>query len=86
MAETDALAALGAGGQEDLGRRAVRVLLEKVVLHRPHAVEAETVGELDLVERLAEQPLLGAGIPGARQLKLVEEAEFHGAAVASAGP
>ena len=39
-----------AGGQEHLGRRAVRVLLEEVVLDRPHGVEAELVGETHLLE------------------------------------
>src|SRR4051812_9353951 len=43
-----------AAGEEDLGRARVRVLLEEVVLHLPHEVETEPVGQLDLLERVRE--------------------------------
>ena len=56
VAEADALGQRRRGGQEHLGRRAVRVLLEEVVLDLPGVVEAEPVGELDLLQRLVEQP------------------------------
>ena len=78
VAEPDLLGALRAGGEEDLRRRGVRVLLEEVVLDLPGVVDAELVGELDLVERVLEQPLLVALVPRPRQLVLVEDAEFHG--------
>ena len=55
VAEADALRALRRGGQEDLGRRGVRVLLEEVVLDLPGVVDAEPVGQLDLVERVLEE-------------------------------
>ena len=43
------------GGEEHLGRRGVRVLLEEVVLDLPHVLDAELVGELDLLERVLDQ-------------------------------
>ena len=76
--QPDVLRALRTRGQEDLGRRGVRVLLEEVVLHLPRVVDAELVGELDLVERILEQLQLVAVVPGARQLVRVEDSELHG--------
>jgi len=55
VAESDAAGPLAGGGQEHLGRRRVGVLLEEVVLHGPDAVEAEGVGQLDLIEGVLEQ-------------------------------
>ena len=43
-------------GEDDLGRRAVRVLLEEVVLDRPDVVEAELVGQAGLLERVVGRP------------------------------
>ena len=57
--------ALAGGGEEHLGRRRVAVLLEEVVLDLPHVVDAEPVGELDLVERVLEQLVLVVGGPRA---------------------
>ena len=50
VADADALGLRGHRGEHDLGRRAVRVLLEEVVLDRPHPVEAELVGQARLLE------------------------------------
>ena len=50
--------ALRARGQEHLRRARVRVLLEEVVLDLPDVVDAQPVGELDLLERLVDQLLL----------------------------
>jgi len=44
----------------------VRILLEKVVLDLPGVVDAEPVGQLDLRERVLEETLLAAVVPGAR--------------------
>ena len=77
MAEADVLGALAGGGQEHLRGRAVAVFLEEVVLDLPGVVVAELVGELDLVERLLEQHVLGVVVPRPRQLQLVEDSEFH---------
>ncbi len=40
-------------------------------------VVAEPVGQLDLVERVLVEPQFAALLPWARQLQLVEDAEFH---------
>ncbi len=64
--------------EEDLGRARVRVLLEEVVLDLPAVLDAEPVGELALLEGVAEQLVLGLGTPRPRQLVLVEDAELHG--------
>src|SRR3982074_277 len=61
-----------------LGRRGMRIFLEKMVLDFPGVVDAELVGELDLIERLLKQPVLVTLVPRPRQLVLVENAEFHG--------
>jgi hypothetical protein len=56
----------------------VRVLLQEVVLHLPGAVEAEGVGELDLLQRLLVDTVLAVPTPGAGELELVKYAELHG--------
>src|SRR6478735_11097506 len=43
----------------------------------PGVVDAEPVGELDLVEALVEQLVLGVDRPGPWQLVLVEDPELH---------
>ena len=64
-------------GEENLRRRGMRILLEKVVLDLPGVVVAEPVGEHDLLERLLKQAALVARVPGPRQLQLVENSEAH---------
>jgi hypothetical protein len=78
VAEADARRALAARGQEDLRRRRVAVLLEEVVLDLPHVLEAQGVGERDLLERVLKQPVLRAVRPRSAHLVLVEDAELHG--------
>ena len=55
----------------------MRIFLEEVVLDLPDVVDAEPVGEFDLVERVLVEAALGVLVPGLRQLVLVEQAEFH---------
>ena len=55
----------------------MRVLFEEVVLDLPGMVDAQSVGQLDLIEGVLEQPVLGAVVPGAGELVLVEDPEFH---------
>jgi len=64
-----------AARERPLGR-GVRVLLEEVVLYST-VVVAEAVGQLDLVERLMEQPVLAVLVPRPGQLVLVEDPEPH---------
>ena len=80
MAEADVLRALAGGGEEHLGRRGVRVLLEEVVLDFPRVVDAELVGELDLGEGVLEELELRAIGPRARELVFVENSELHSGA------
>src|SRR4029453_13509669 len=75
--EADATRACGARREEHLGRRGVRVLLEEVVLPLPGVVDAQPVGELDLLERVVNQALLVVGLPRPWQLVLVEDPELH---------
>src|SRR5215212_8852140 len=78
MTQADVPRALAGGRQEDLRSARVGVLLEEVVLHLPHVVDAEAIGQLDLLERVRDQLLLCVLRPGARQLMLVEDPESHG--------
>src|SRR5258708_8216348 len=59
----------------------MRVFLEEMVLDLPDVIEAEPVGELDLIERVLIKPALGIVIPRTagelRQLVFVEQTEFH---------
>src|SRR5215831_12216738 len=55
------------------------IFLEKVMLDFPHVVDAESVGQLDLVKRVLKQFQFLARRPGTRQLMLIEGAEFHDA-------
>ena len=77
VADADALRALRDRGEEHLGRRGVRELGQEVVLDLPHGVEAEPVGELDLLERLLVAAVLAALVVRLRHLQLVEEVELH---------
>ena len=47
-----------AAARNTSGAERVRVLLEEVVLDLPDVVDAEPVGQLDLVERVLEQLVL----------------------------
>src|SRR5712671_5211184 len=78
VAETDVFGALRAGRKEYFRGGGVRILLEKMVLDFPGIVDAELVGEFDLIERLLKQPVLVALVPRPRKLVFVENAEFHG--------
>ena len=86
VAEPDALGARGSCGEEHLGGRAVRVFLQEMVLDRPGVVDADAVGELDLVERVLHQLPLVVGTPGLGQLQLVKDSEFHSDVSTRASP
>ena len=77
VAEADASRSCGGRGEEHLRRRRVRVLVEEVVLDLPRVVEPEPVGELDLIERVAQQIELVVVGPGLGELMFVEHAELH---------
>ena len=77
VAHPDALRLRRDGREEHLRRRAVRVLLQEVMLHRPDVVEPQLVGYPALFERVVvRQPLIRpAERPRHRQL--VEDPELH---------
>ena len=72
-----------AAARKTSGALRVGVLLQEVVLDLPDHVEAETVGQLHLLQGVVDEPELAALVPGARELVFVEEAELHEAATAS---
>ena len=63
--------------QEQLGRGAMRVLLEEVVLHHPDRVEADLVGNARLLECVLDGASLGLGRERPRDRQLVEDSELH---------
>ena len=84
-AQADVLGDLGQGAMDDLGRRAVRSALSEVVLHQPDGVEAELVGQLDLLEGFGVGLLLGPPLvfgelagPGPGDVDLVEQVQLQG--------
>ncbi len=52
--------------------------LLQMVLDEPEVVDAEPVGQLDLLEGVGEQAVLVAGFPRPWELVLVEDPESHG--------
>src|ERR1700681_2906033 len=77
MADMDLPGAPGGSGEEHFGGGVVRILLEEMVLVGPDVVEAETVGDLHLGQRVLDHPVFGLGIPRAWQLQFVDQAEPH---------
>src|SRR5262249_62067287 len=53
---------------------------------KTRVVDAEPIGELDLVQRFPEQTKLGAVLPRTRELMLVEDPEFHVGSSAGSRP
>lgn len=62
--QPDVVGALAGGGQEDLGRRGMAVLLEEMVLSEPHRRESRLVGGLDLIEAVLQHDPFVVGRPG----------------------
>ena len=77
VAEPDVRRSCRRSSEEHLGRRRVRILVQEVVLDLPRVVEAEPVGQLDLVEGLVEEPVLVVLAPRLGELVLVEDPELH---------
>ena len=77
VADLDVLGQHGAGGEEQLGRRAVGIFLEEVVLYGPHVVEAQLVGQLHLFEAVVVDGPFLLRRPRTRNGNLVEQAELH---------
>src|SRR5271157_2119780 len=62
---------------KDLGIRAVRELLKKVMLHRPHGVPSAALAENCLFEGLLVRAMLTLATPRARHRNFVEQGKFH---------
>ena len=84
-AQADVLGDLGQSTVHDLGCRAVGAALAEVVLDQPDGVEAELVGQLDLLEGLGVGLLLRPPLvlgeltgPGAGDVDLVEQVQLQG--------
>jgi len=65
------------GGEENFRRRRMRVFLQEMMLGRPYVIEAEAVGELDLLERILEELVFRIVSPWTRELMLIETANLH---------
>jgi hypothetical protein len=83
--EADATRALAGGTQEHFGGRAVRVLLQEVVLDGPRVIEAELIGQLDLGQRVLQHLVLALLTPRPGNLHLVENSELHARSPLPAG-
>ncbi len=77
VAQANPRGALARGGKKDFGRGGMRILLEEVMLDFPHVIDADFVGEFDLVERVLDQFQFRAGTPRTGQLMFVERPKFH---------
>ena len=77
VAQADLLGPLAGGGQENLRRGGMGVLLEEVVLDLPGVVVAEPVSQFDLVQGVLEELVFAALVPRPGELVLIEDPELH---------
>src|SRR2546423_15247608 len=77
VAEADFLGALRTCRKEYFRCRGMRIFFQKMMFDFPCVIDAELVGELDLVERLLKKPELVTLVPWPRKLMFVENPEFH---------
>ena len=78
VAEPDALGTRRDGAVEHLGVRAVRVLLQEVVLDGPEGVPAEAVAGDGLLKCVLVGDELAVGLPWSGHGDLIEQRELHG--------
>src|SRR4051794_35517888 len=77
MTQADVARTLTGCAEKDLGRRRVRVLLQKVMLDFRGVVVSKAICELELGKRVLIELPLTVRPPRARQLQLVEDSEVH---------
>ena len=77
VTEPDVFGALAGGGEKGFRRRRMRIFFQKMVFHHPGIVVAKPVGGFQLRQRVLIKLQLIAGLPRARQLQLIKDAEFH---------
>ena len=78
VADADVLCALRNGAVQHLRRRAVRELLQKMVLNRPEMVEPHLIGKRHLLENLLVNVPFDSRVMGFGNLNLIHKPEFHG--------
>src|ERR1017187_8742388 len=66
-----------ARGQEQLGGRAMRIFFEEVMLDGPDGIEAELIGQRDLLEAVVVDGFFRFAAPWPRYGDFIEEAKFH---------
>ncbi len=59
------------------GAEECAILLEKMMFDQPHVIDADLVGQFDLIQRFLEAVVLGIRPPRAGQLMLVEDPKLH---------
>ena len=77
MRDADILGALTDRAIEDLGRGAMRIFFEEVMLDFPNVIDADAIGEFDLRERLPVGVVFAERVPWPWRLHLIEQAELH---------
>ena len=77
VTKADVFRALRTGGEKHFRRGGMGIFLQKMMLHLPGVIDAETVGQFDLIQRVLKQLQLVAVMPGARQLMLIKNTELH---------
>jgi len=78
MTDADVRRQRRGGGQEHFGRRGVGVLLQEMVLGRPHVLDAQFVGQDRLLEGFGEGAFFGCLVPRPRKLNFEKYPEPHG--------
>src|SRR6267154_1018843 len=77
VAEPDVPGALAGGGEKRFRRRRMRIFFQKMMLDHPGMVVAAAVRGFQLRQGILIELELVAGLPRARQLQLIKDAEFH---------
>src|SRR5260370_3002057 len=76
-AEADPAGGLAGSGEQALGCSAMRQFLEAVMFDRPHVVEPDFVGELNLGHHLPVLVVLIVLVPRLGYLDFIHQTEFH---------
>jgi hypothetical protein len=77
VSQANSSRALARGGEQDLRRRTVRILLQEMVLNRPCGPKTQLVRQLDLIEGLLDDPVLGVHIHRLGREELIHDGELH---------
>src|SRR5208282_5590411 len=77
MRDADVAGALSYRAVKNFGCGAVRVFLEKMMLDFPHVVEADSVRQFDLRERLPVDVVFAERVPGPWSFHFIQQPELH---------